>query len=159
MLFYACFQGPPSVLGSQRVCSLLGRVCPALTILWVPVVLRVGLPHLSMSTAVLVQILLRQSCWWAFMGVASDIPRRHSLTANSWIFWLLQSFCPTSAEVSLSLRWGCCVVAVSVGTGLHKLAFWLLVVFCYGLLLLKSKVSLMRSEDSLPFPVGIRTNI
>lgn len=30
-----------------------------------------------------------QSCWWDFMGVSSDITRRHSLIANSMILYLL----------------------------------------------------------------------
>ena len=35
-----------------------------------------------------------QSHWWDFMCLTSDSTRRHNLTANSLIFWLLQSSCP-----------------------------------------------------------------
>lgn len=39
--------------------------------------------HFGMSTVVLVQIRVKESCWWDFMGVAAGIPRRHSRTAWS----------------------------------------------------------------------------
>jgi len=41
------------------------------------------------TVVVLVQLLSRQSWWPDFMGVASDIPRRHNLRANFLILWLL----------------------------------------------------------------------
>lgn len=51
--------------------------------------------HFGMSIdLVLVQLMFRQSCLWGFMGVYSDIPRRHNITPNFLIFCLLDSFCP-----------------------------------------------------------------
>lgn len=60
---------------------------------------------------ILVQITLWQPCWLDFMGIASDIIRRHHLTANSLIFWLSQSlhvlFCYGSWAVSVRMFWRC----------------------------------------------------
>lgn len=61
---------------------------------------RVGVPwvfcvHICMLMGViLIQVIVRQSCWWDFMGIASDIYRRHNLAANSLFLWLLPSSCP-----------------------------------------------------------------
>lgn len=41
----------------------------------------------------LVQLTLGWSFWWGFMGIASDVIRRHNVTAHSLSFLLLQSFC------------------------------------------------------------------
>lgn len=137
------FSGPIFCIRRPACLLFAGKgLSPARAILWLPVGLCVGL--LTLACLLLSSSLgshVGEPLWVWLLTFLGD-----SLTANSLIFWLLQSFCPASAEASLSLRWGCCVVCL-VGTGLHKLAFWLLVVFCYGLLLLKSEVSLMRSED------------
>lgn len=88
----------------------------------------------TISTAVfLVQQMFRQSRWCVFMSAASGIPRRHNLTTNSQIFWLLQSFTSVSTR-SLSLRCSICFVDGSIGTGLHN-SFFLVVVFCDDLCL------------------------
>lgn len=53
------------------------------------------LVHAGISIGlILVQLMLRQSLWWDFMVVASDFTRRHNLTTNSLVFWLLQFFQP-----------------------------------------------------------------
>lgn len=51
-------------------------------------------PHpLAMPVSVVWrQLRFRQSCWWVFMGRASEITKRHTLTANSLILWLLRIF-------------------------------------------------------------------
>lgn len=91
-----------------------------------------------MSTGViLIRVIFRQPCWGDFTGVASDISRKHNLTANFLLVWLLKSFFPTFI-FSLSLRCRSCVVAVSVGTGLYHSAFWTVVFFCDDLSLLQS---------------------
>lgn len=46
-----------------------------------------------------VQLMSRQPHWLDCMHVASDIPRRHNLTANSPFLWLLQSSLPSSAAI------------------------------------------------------------
>lgn len=38
----------------------------------------------------LIQLMVRQPCWWASMCVDSDISRRHTLLANLHIYWSLQ---------------------------------------------------------------------
>jgi hypothetical protein len=75
-------------------------------------------------SVVLVLCMVIKSCWWDFMGIVSDIPRRQNLTAHS-----------LSSSIFLSpfLQWCLgAVVFVSIGTGLHNASFWLVVVFCIG---------------------------
>lgn len=51
--------------------------------------------HTGMSVGVIsVQHLFRQSCWWDFVGIASDSSRRYNLTGNSLILQLLTVFLP-----------------------------------------------------------------
>lgn len=43
---------------------------------------------------ILFQVMVRQLCWWDFLGVAFDISRRHVSTANFLFLCLLQSSYP-----------------------------------------------------------------
>lgn len=99
---------------------------------WVDISSWASLFNISKSISILVHFIFKPSCWWDFTDETSDIPRRHSLTINSFIFWLLHSFWPWF----LSLRWSC-MEASSVRAGLHNGAFWLVVLFCNGLYLLQ----------------------
>lgn len=80
--------------------SFLGKLFLPLSIPYLFTVLCVGLgPHTHSPIRVSVfigivhvQPVLRQSCWWKYMGVASNIPRRDNLTTNSLFLWLLESF-------------------------------------------------------------------
>lgn len=53
------------------------------------------------------------------------VPKRHSLTANSLILWLLQLSRSLFLQRSLNLRFESCIVGVSVGTRLYNSAFFL----------------------------------
>lgn len=77
------------------------------------------------------------------MGVASDLTRRHNLTANFLTF-----FSAPSLQLSFPkpLVWRN-FVEVSVGTGLDNFVFSLVAVFGSGLHLLQRKVSLMRGDS------------
>lgn len=88
------------------------------------------------------------------MGVASDLTRRHNLTANS-----LTIFPAPSLQLSFpeTLVWRY-FVEVSVRAGLDNFAFSLVVAFYCGLHLLQRKVSLMRGWP-LCLSVDIRTNV
>lgn len=59
----------------------------------------------DVSIGVIANLMLGQSCWWHFTGVASDVSRRRSLTANSLFIWLFKSFAPSSAMFSESWLW------------------------------------------------------
>lgn len=95
------FRADHFVLDDKLMCSSLGRAFPTANIAQLPVVLCGGWSppgfisvHFSMPMVfVLVQYMFRQTCWWDFMRVASENIRRHSLTENFVIFWLLKSFC------------------------------------------------------------------
>lgn len=66
------------------------------------------------------------------MGVASKVPKRHGLKANSLIF----NFYNLSVLSSTMLPepyMQACFGDVSIGTGLHHFAFCLDEVFCNGL--------------------------
>lgn len=102
--------------------------------------------HISLSIVVLVWLTLRWSCWWDFLGVASDIlgDTSHSVLSDHlpltiFLYPLLQS--------SLGLRCSNCVIDVSIGLELHKYPFWLVVVFCNTHHLLQGGVLLKKSED------------
>lgn len=98
--------------------------------------------------AVFAQLMFGQSCWWIFVGVASDMTRGHTLTANSVILWLLQSFSPLF-QCSLSPRSRCmdqapqCCILISCS-------------------FLKRSLSVAESDFDegwrLHLPVGIRRN-
>ena len=80
---YACLQ-VYLILDNLLVWSSLDNTfSPTLSIPWLSVVLCLLLSCLAYAKAVR----------WDFMGVASSITRRHNLTENSFILWLLQSFC------------------------------------------------------------------
>ena len=55
------------------------------------------------------------------MGIASDSTRRHNLTANSLVLWLLNSFYLNFHNVPRAFGTG--TGTVSIGTGLHNSAF------------------------------------
>ena len=63
-----------------------------------------SLPCLFMST--LYYACLDGHVGWEFMGLASDVTRRHNLTAESLTIWLLASLHPFLCNVPLSLRCG-----------------------------------------------------
>lgn len=54
-------------------------------------------------------VQFRQSCWRDFMGIDSDITKRHKIIANSLIHWLLHYFCPYNyfwaLEVGVVFQW------------------------------------------------------
>lgn len=122
-------------MDNQLKCSPLGR--RFLLHPLVPVVLSRELssswlfPHIAISMSVIV--LVQTHVYRNSMSVASDSHRKHNITANFLILWLLQSFTPSSTG-SLSFRCRSCSVVVSVVTRLHDL-FWLVVVFCNDLCL------------------------
>lgn len=47
----------------------------------------------------LVQLIFGRSCWWGYMGVASNVTWRHHLTAMSPVIWLLESLWPLFCNV------------------------------------------------------------
>lgn len=105
-------------------------------------VLYVGLrpiinPHPSPSTLVYLLLSMFSSCWWDSVGVVSDITRRHDLTANFLILWLLQCFFPIFWKGPWDLGVGTCFLDLSIGTGPHNCT--LVVIFCNGLRLLQQK--------------------
>lgn len=58
--------------------------------------------HISMAvTAVLVQLMFMQTCWWEFIGAAFDIRKQYNLTTNSLIILFFESFHPFISDV----RW------------------------------------------------------
>lgn len=73
--------------------------------------------HIIMSV-VLVQLLPKQSCWWDLKGLASDISRRHNLTANAVI--LLKTFHLLLEPWSWTLRCSCWIVDASLLTGIYN---------------------------------------
>lgn len=77
---------------------------------------------------VLVQVLFRKSWWWDVICVASDIPKRHNLTANYLILWFLQLFHPLFFTVPQALCVGVFCQMYLSGIELYILAFWLVVV-------------------------------
>lgn len=100
-----------------------------------------------MSAVVLVWLKFGLSCWWDFMGVASDTTRRCSTLTNSPILWFLRSFRSLLPQCFLNSRCTICGVDVSsIGIGLHKSTFWLIVLFCSGLHLSQREVSLLRGK-------------
>ena len=86
-----CFKTDHSLLNNRIVCLSLGRAycLPAL-----PIVLQVRLKISICIDVVLIQLKIGQSHWWNFTGVVSNLPKRHKLTPNSLVLWLLQSFHP-----------------------------------------------------------------
>lgn len=121
MYFISDFRTDCLSLENQLACSSLGKAtCRTPSFPPLPLVLwRVETSGLSpvqfgvFTGVLLVQLMFRESCWWDFMGMASDVSGRHSLTAKfSLILWLLQ-FLPC---LPVSLRWGC-FVDMSIGTG------------------------------------------
>lgn len=135
------------------VCMLLGLIIWYWTISWFPfprkttspapnisqwaLVLSVGLrtcglsPSFGMSIGVLLVQLTFGSCVSETSWVPLLISLGESLTANSLILWLFQSFWPLT-QCSLNFRCGNVFVEVSIGTGLHNSLFWLDIVFCNG---------------------------
>lgn len=86
-----------------------------------------------------------QLCWWNFMNIASEITRRYSLTENSLIFCLLQSFYSSSL-----MFWACaadCFVYITTGPGFHIFVFWLAMVFHSVFCMFWREVGLMRGEQ------------
>lgn len=63
---------------------------------------------------ILIYLMLGQSAWYEFIGVASSVTRRHSLTTMLSILWLLQIFC----SLFHSIPWG-------LHTGVfHRCIYW-----------------------------------
>lgn len=92
---------------------------------WADISSWASLFNISMSISILVHFIFKLACWWDFTDETPDIPRRYSLTINSFIFWLLQSFWPWF----LSLRCRSCIEASSVRAVLHNCEFWVVVFF------------------------------
>ena len=73
----------------------------------------------SMSIVVLVYLMFRGSHYGEFMGIASDVPRRHSFTPNS-VPLVLAFF---THPAMILKPWVQELPYRSVGTGLHNSAF------------------------------------
>jgi hypothetical protein len=148
-IFSGHFQGWSLALDNQLVRIILGRAAsPAPSCTQMPVVLCTGSRPHGLSPMLcgifvytfLVQLMLGWSCW-DLMGRASYVTRRHNITANLLTFWFLQGFFfftpsyPMSYEPWVQESF----IAVSTATGLHNSAFWLVVIFCGGLICCKEK--------------------
>lgn len=121
--FYALFPEVAYCSQWQHSAILCSSLCRVVALWTFPI-------HSRMAVVVHVQLMFEQSCWGDFMGLASDIARRQSLSKfldtldiTSILFSLL--LC------SLSLGW-CVSLDASIVIGLHNSAFWLVVVFCSG---------------------------
>lgn len=79
-------------------------------------------------------------------GCSSDLTRIHNMTQIPWSSGSYP-LSATSSAVSSEPQVQEYFVDVFLGTGLHNLAYWLIVVFWSGLSLLQREVSWMRSED------------
>ena len=91
------------------------------------------------------------------MDLASDVTRRHNLTAKSLNLWFLQSFSRVLAVFPEPCVWQC-LVETSNGTGLHNSAYCLLVIFCTGVHFFQKKGSLSKKWQ-LHLSVDIGTNV
>ena len=118
-----CIRADHSVLDSHLVGSPLGKAFSVFNISWLCTVLCVGLgpprpslTHLSLSTVVFVQLMLVRLYEYSFW---------HSWKAQ---ILTLTVFLPLPLQQSLSRKYRSCVIDVSIGTGLHNSAFWLVVV-------------------------------
>lgn len=93
-----------------------------------------------------VQLTFQGSSSYDFAGVASNVSRRHTLTENSLVLWLLQYFCPFSVygPWALDTRVFCRFIywawvpklCILIGCGFlffYFIIFW----FCSGLCLLQ----------------------
>lgn len=107
---------------------------------------RLSFIHYGVSVIVLVLLMFRKSRWCDFMCIAFDIPRRHNLTANFLIFWLLTIFLPNFCSVPWSFL-GIKVIYICIETWFHIYTFWLVVVFCNSPYLLQREISLIKGED------------
>lgn len=94
---------------------------------------------------VLAQLMLRQPYWWYFMDITSNITRRHNLSGDALVLWLLESFYPIFYNVPWASD-ALCFIDVSIGAIFHNSVFLLVVVFCSSLCLLQRVVSLMQGE-------------
>lgn len=74
--------------------------------------------HFSSSVAV---VLVQQSVWWSFLGVASDIPRDTVSQPTPWSLALTLSTPSSSMFPEAPVREF--VIGVATGTGLHSSAF------------------------------------
>lgn len=90
---------------------------------WFPSCLRSGglfsSPHIQFGMfigVVLVLFAFGQPCWWDFIGLASDVPRKYKFPVPL----ALTIFQPPLLQCSLSLRYGM-LVDVSKGTGLYTI--------------------------------------
>lgn len=93
-------------------CALSWTISSTLSIPYFPVVLFVGLMppglpsvHYAMSIAINAQFIFRQS-WSNALSKASDITRRHSITADFLILRFWQSLCPLFNHVYWALDVG-----------------------------------------------------
>lgn len=102
--------------------------------------------HANLSIGVLLnQFMFKHSCWWYFIGIASNISRGNSRIANPLFLWLLYSVCLLFHNDLRAL--GGDFVVESVGTGIHNFTSRLAVVLCSGLHLLQRGIFLVRGED------------
>ena len=69
------------------------------------------------------QVILRHSCWWHFILVASDASRRQNITAKCMFFCLSSLTSPSAMILNLSSQ-GSCFVDESLGTVLHFHWLW-----------------------------------
>lgn len=94
--------------------------------------------HFGIVTGfVLTDIIFGVTCWWDFMGTASDVSRRHNLTTKPPILWLLQSFFSTlllKCPLSLNMWEFCRCFHLGLAP---QLCILTVVVFCSGLSLLQ----------------------
>lgn len=136
-------------------CASLGKtVSPSLSTPSLPVALcvaRVLMVPLQFSISVVpIQLVFRQPHSWDFMGVASGVARRHSLTENPLILWVLQSLNPHFHNVPHFLGY---FVDLSFRSSWHNSTYLLGVIFfSNGLYLVK----VLDVKTTLIW--GIRTN-
>lgn len=121
------------------------------------------------STLACLPLSLSRSCvschatYWVFMGVASDIPSRHNLTANS----ISVSHNLSSSSCSVSWVLGVEILEASIGVVRDNSACWLVVAFSNGVCLLRREVPLVRGKDDtslwdyscVPFHLTTRVTI
>lgn len=104
------------------------------------------LKHFPFMSAHLLMLSIFRSYLRNHVCVASEIPRIHSLLANSPFVCCCQSFCPSSVMILETLVEDVCCIYIPV-TGIHNSVFSLVVVSCNGLFLLQREVSLTSIEN------------
>ena len=135
------FRADTSAVDERLVRSSLTRVTPPTpSLTQLPTVLCVGLGpcEIFLTHFGIPAVVFPVQLTWVVMmvrldGQASDITRKHNLTAKSFMVFL-----PSLSQCSLSPR---CECTIPTGTGLYNSPYWLVGVFCNGLCLLQREGS------------------